>query len=289
MKIAALIGAVLAAGFVCAAPALAREQLGQRDPVTIDPQRGYIFFRSSQRSDVLLMREVTERERTAWQAERAEALTRAHARWERALTDWNRLSCDGNGRMTPQCQSIGGRPVEPTNENFTFAPPEMDNFVQVLGGRQFTRGEESNDYFIAVEPGSYVLYGPVVGAQNAMNLGTCLCMGSVRFGVRPGQITDIGELRYPRLEAVGPRGTDRMFGPNRLSVMAINPPTEAMPVPARLSGMPIVPAELRAADKMPNHFGVIIDRLPGVPGVLAYERDQVIDVRARDMAAPATQ
>jgi hypothetical protein len=29
---------------------------------------------------------------------------------------------------------------------------------------------------------------------------------------------------------------------------------------------------------MPNYFGVLIDRLAPIPGVLGYERDRVIDL-----------
>ena len=288
MKITALIGGALLAALACIGPASARDQLGQRDAVTIDPQRAYIFYRSGQRGDVRFLREVTPQEQTAWEAERAEALARAHTRWQRQLREWEQLDCRGNGRLTPQCQSIGGRPVEPTNENFAFTLPEMDNFVQVLGGRQFTRGDDANSFFIAVEPGTYMLYGPVLMLANGTAAGTCLCMGSVRFEARAGQITDLGELRYPRLEALGPRSTEGLIGPNRLPVMSISPATESMPVPERLAGLPIARAELRAADKVPNYFGVIIDRMPEIPGVLAYERDRVIDLRA-SAAAPGSQ
>ncbi|HLL31602.1 MAG TPA: hypothetical protein VK403_11445, partial [Allosphingosinicella sp.] len=66
---------------------------------------------------------------------------------------------------------------------------------------------------------------------------------------------------------------------------ALTPPDPAMPRPARLSGLPVVAADLRAAGKMPNYFGIEIDRLPAVPGVLAYERDKVVDVKGNTIAS----
>ena len=287
MKLKSLVGGAVLACLVLAAPATARDQLGLRDAVTIEPEQAYIFFRSSQRGDIRFLREVTADEQEAWQAKRDDAFTRARAQWERRAAQWDRMSpdCRGNGRLTPQCQGRGERPAEVTNENFAYPGPEMANFVQVAGGRQFTRGDDAYSYFIAVNPGTYILYGDIIGTAQGANVGTCLCMGSVRFEARAGRITDIGELRYPRIEAFGSRSREGIVGPNRLAYLAVNTPSESMTVPDRLAGQPLVRGELRAADKMPNYFGVMIDRLPAVPGVLAYERDRVIDLRGDSDAA----
>lgn len=286
MKIKGMICGALLAALAWAAPAAARDQLGQRDPVTIDPNRAYIFFRSSHRGDVRFMREVDAAEQAAWQAERDEAFARARARWERRIAEWDRMTpgCRGNGRMTPQCQSRGERPAEVTEETFAFAPPEMDNFIMVDGGRQFTRDGQAGTYFMAVDPGSYVLYGPVTSAANGTSFGTCLCMGSIRFEARPGQVVDLGEIRFPRIEQRIPLN-ERRFGLNRVSVMALVPPSPSMVRPDKLAGHPVVPAQLRAADKVPNYFAVEIDRLPAIPGVLAYERDRVIDLGGASTSA----
>jgi hypothetical protein len=37
---------------------------------------------------------------------------------------------------------------------------------------------------------------------------------------------------------------------------------------------------------MPNYFGVTIDRLTELPGVLRYRRDQVIDAKSGEAVAP---
>jgi hypothetical protein len=129
---------------------------------------------------------------------------------------------------------------------------------------------------MAVEPGTYSLYGRMALGQNGTTIGTCLCMGSVKFQAKAGQIVDLGMLHYPAAEA----SKEERNGHVRLASHALTPFDSSMSVPARLAGLPVVPADLRAADKMPNYFGIMIDRLPAIPGVLAYQRDKVIDVKA---------
>ena len=97
-------------------------------------------------------------------------------------------------------------------------------------------------------------------------------MGSVRFEARAGQIMDLGEMRYPAADATLPVGV-------HVSSVQMVPYASSMTRPDRLNGLPVVPAEWRAAEKMPNYFGVLIDRHPAVPGVLRYQRDRVIDDR----------
>ncbi len=288
MKRVNLFAGALLAAMVAATPAAARDQLGQRDAVVIDPQRAYIFYRSSERLDLRFLREVDAEERAAWEAERAAAFERARTRAARRIAAWDRMTpdCRGNGRSPPHSQGRGDRPVAVTEANFAFAPPEQDNFVTVMGGRQFTRGEE-NSYFIAVEPGSYVLYGQLTGLPQGPAVGTCLCMGSVRFEARAGQIVDLGTIRYPRIEAGAERVDERRYGPDRLATLALVPPSPSMAVPDRLAGRALTQAAFRAADKMPNYFGVVIDRLPAIAGVLAYNRDRVIDEAGGNAVASA--
>ena len=54
----------------------------------------------------------------------------------------------------------------------------------------------------------------------------------------------------------------------------------ADPVPASLAALPREAAAYRAAGKIDNFFGVMIERLTALPGVLSYRRDEVIDERA---------
>ena len=279
----ALIAALCHAG-----GAQARDQLGQRDAVTIDPQRAYIYYRSFERLTVNFIREVSEAERAEWIAAREAAFPQAAARNARAIARWDRegAECQGRDAFSPFCQGRGPRPEPLTMENFPFPAPETDNFVAVEGGRPFTRSETENSYFIAVEPGTYILYGSMAQTSNG-NVGVCMCMGSVKFEARAGEIVDIGEIRFPRNEAVREGREWSLYGPNRLSTLSVDPATDAMLVPDRLAGFPMVRAELRAADKLTNYFALEIDRHPEIPGILSYERDRVIDARTGNPVTPA--
>lgn len=49
-------------------------------------------------------------------------------------------------------------------------------------------------------------------------------------------------------------------------------------VPESLAQYPHAKAELRAAGRSDNFFKALVGRIPPVPGVLAYDRDVVIDL-----------
>jgi hypothetical protein len=279
------LGLLASLVFFSSAGASAREQLGERDPVVVDPQKAYIFFRTPERLNLRLLREVDAAERAAWEADRERAFTRARDRTQRRIAEWDREApnCRGNAAVTPQCQMMGDRPVPVTNENFAFAPPEQDNFIDVTRGREFERTASGYTYFRAVDPGTYIVYGPMIETPQAI-LGVCLCMGSVRFDARPGQIVDLGELRLEPEASAGP-AEGRFVGDGRLPSPTIVPAGPGVALPARLAGLPVTPAEFRAADRMPNYFGILIDRLGPMPGVLAYEQGRVIDLHGQAGAA----
>ena len=59
-----------------------------------------------------------------------------------------------------------------------------------------------------------------------------------------------------------------------------------MPVDPRLSSYKVVPASFKAAGPVPNYYGVQVDRMTAIPGVLGYDRDKIIDLSASPSAAP---
>jgi hypothetical protein len=267
----ALLGALFGSG-----ETFARDQFGARDEIVIDPARSYIFYRTDVRLDVQLLREVDEAEQAAWEADRAQALERAQSRYERSIARWRQDEprCRGRGAASGYCQARGPMPMPVTDENFAFPPPEADNFVAVGGGRYFSRDNGSYAYLRAVEPGTYILYG---------SAGVCLCMGSIRFETRPGEIVDLGALSLASTEGEKPQG--RFIANGRLPSPSVTPPVANAPRPERLANARFVAADLRAADRMPNYFGVLIDRLAPMPGILAYDRDEVIDLKAQTTEA----
>jgi hypothetical protein len=142
-----------------------------------------------------------------------------------------------------------------------------------------------------MKPGHYVFYGPV--ATFPQPLGTCLCMGSLQFELRAGEITNAGMVTLNFLAAREPgKVTGQVMPkteldlPEDLNLVSWTPPVEGAAVDPRLAAYKVVAAELRAAGRMPNYFGVTIDRLTGLPGVLGYRRDQVIDSKSGEAVAP---
>jgi hypothetical protein len=273
--------ALLVALVQVAATAEARNQFNQTEAITIDPQKAYFFFRANDRRELQFVREVTPEQLATWRAARAQALARAVQSYELAARRYRDEVeyC----RDRPQPCVVLQRPTPVTDASFAYPPPEADNFVSVERGPQFTRVGDDNTYLVAVPPGSYVFYGPLIrnGAQAA---GFCMCMGSLRFTARAGQIVDLGEIRFPDQDVLNARAS-RPDAP-RTATAEIRPYAPAMTRPDRLAGLPVVAAEWRAADKMPNYFGVLIDRHPAVAGVLRYERDRVIDDRTGSDPVP---
>ena len=270
MKIYLLWGCLFLA-FAQAADAQPRGQYDPRDPVTIDPDRSYVFYRTNVRGAMVLLREVSDEER---EATRIAAFTRARANYERRQAQWERSHIRCQRNPTPDCPE---RPQEVTLETFPDPVPDSSRWVEIWWQPRFTAGDEGNSYFRALEPGSYILYGNVMLGNNGSGMGVCLCMGSLRFEARPGQIVDLGEVRY----AADPTPGRQPWG------VTVVPYAPTMAVPPRLAGLPRVPAEFHAAGKVPNYFGVEIERHPALPGVLAYQRDQVIDARTGTPVPPA--
>ncbi|MGQ0559016.1 MAG: hypothetical protein ACT4OE_05440 [Sphingosinicella sp.] len=277
----ARIGLVLLAFVAGAAPAATRNQIGEREAFTIEPNKAYIFFRSERRLPYQLLREVTPAQRAAHESERNAAFVRARRSYERNLALWQERQRGCAGSQAGQCSAP--RPTPVTEATFTYPPPEMDNFVAISDRPRLTAEENGwSGYLVAVDPGTYILYGQLMAVPNAASFGTCVCMGAVKFEARGGGVTYVGEVGMAPEEIIGrPDLENFRVGP----LMTVTPFAPSMPMPPQLAGRPVVPAQLHAADRMPNFFGVLISRLAPVPGVLAYERDRVIDLAGQGETA----
>ncbi len=284
MKTVIALAAALAALLSVAPPASARnankDQVGQRGDVAMAPGTGYIFFRTAERLDVQFVREASAAERAEYEAARAAAYTQARSRYERQFARWQREETECRGNDAAYCRYRPERPVEVTPETFAYPPIEMVNMLPVARSPQFTRAEGEYTYLMPAQPGTYMLYGAVSLAGDNGPTGVCLCMGSVRFEVPEGQVVDLGEIRYSADRA-------REIPRRNMTSQFLVPATAETPRPERLAGLPVIPAELRAAGKMPNFFAVEIDRHPPIEGILAYDRDRVVDLRAGP-AAPTS-
>jgi hypothetical protein len=287
MRIPMIITAAAAALAVPAAatakPAFS-QQFKSTTAVSIDPTKAYLLVRSPVSLDVKLLRVARPDEVAAYNVERAAALVTARAKYFKKLASYNQEAKAWNGYDAADRARMPKpeRPIEPTEDNFGFKAIESDKFVTVWGGRVFDKASEAR--LIAVDPGTYRIYGQIFEGTNGSSIGFCLCMGSVQFDAAPGRITDLGSIRYPLSEAlkdkVEPSWNGLTKGKGGLTAMRVEPMAAADPVPASLAALPREAAAYRAAGKIDNFFGVMIQRLTALPGVLSYKRDEVIDERA---------
>jgi hypothetical protein len=111
-------------------------------------------------------------------------------------------------------------------------------------------------------------------------------MGSVKFEVKPGMVTDLGNflLAAPRLDQQQSAETnDLRANPEQFAKYEATRDRQMSEprygLPASLSSWPSARAEFSASGKIDNFLGVMVSRLPPIPGVLAYQRDTVVDAR----------
>lgn len=207
----------------------------------IDPAKAYIFIRSPQ--------------------------GRAAGTFLKTPTPAEIASYEAN----PQGRLWGGDPYPiDVNMTVTFGPKSFFDRTDGPDG-SFT-------YLTEVEPGEYTYLGPMIVTTSGPAPGECYCMGSVKFEAKAGQITSLGDflnLGWADREALMQTTIYPESLPDRPAV-----PTD-WSVPESLAQYPHAKAELRAAGRRDNFFNALVGRIPPVPGVLAYDRDVVIDLAAQ--------
>jgi len=235
--------ALLLAPLLCV-PAAAvdyAEHVTGSGPVTLDPAKAYIAFRLLQKSEFRFERLPSKEETARYEQDR-----------RTAFDDY--------------------RKKKPKGDDFEFDSLEARFSVNTQLGKVFDRQGGQYVYLIAVTPGTYVLYGHM-WQDGPGDMDTCFCMGTVKFEAAAGKVTDLGRIRMPDdWDLPAPPAN-----PAGILPFVLVPPATPLQPAGRLQGLPVTPAVLHAMDKMPNAFGVVIDRLFPIPGVLAYDRDTVID------------
>lgn len=257
-------------------------QLKNEAPVTVRADRAYILYRLARMPgmiggmDVVLLRDPSQAELSAYFAARAKALADAIEQRERER------------RRAAEKRQRDGKTIVPpefTEAEFRFRFPDATNLRRGNHGNQYATSPTENTYLIEVTPGSYVFAG--VSHKMFTNTQTCMCMGTVRFDAKPGVITDLGQVliddvatlsQFPELAPLTNRGP-RINGFGLLMAAAIRPFSDGTSIPATLSGVPRTPAEYRAVGKFPNRYATSVYRLAPMANVLAYEEDRVIDAR----------
>ena len=165
---------------------------------------------------------------------------------------------------------------------------EARRLFRTGGPKLYDKTPDAEFHLVSIPPGRYVIAD--VKWARGDGAGTCLCMGTVSFDATPGVVTDLGYLLaaiedlptdIPELKAyAGPRPTRYLSYPNPM-IAAVRSFSPGMPVPPTLASVPIVAADYRAEGKFPNIFRAVIGRLVPLKGVLDYDEDRVLDLRAR--------
>lgn len=285
-----LLLSVLAA-LIMAAPAAAQQYRPPEDldmfkklePVTVEPDKGYIFLRMGKTSKkwqpgFTLIRKLSDEELSDYEAikkvEFEEALEKNTRKREK------RLAARKKAKERGEAYTKSIPPILHYNE-FVFEYDDVRNVYAVPVRKEYQKTDYGRDVLFTLKPGDYVLAD--IG-------GVCMCLGSVQFTVKPGIVTDMGMIvsdiadrydepsKYPEVwERVKDHGTYRtgfFFVSSALRL-----PNADMAVPDVIKDLERIPADYSAMGKMPVYFSTMVDRLAPVPGVLDYRGDKVVDVK----------
>ena len=284
----------LACASLAAAPVLAKDppaihQFKDKDPVTIAPDKAYLLIRSNvvgkQKQDFVLVRDLTPAEVAEWKALQAKAeAKRVKQAAERLAEENQRRAQTGAKPLTELPEK--DRPVAPVVPGIKHGLP---NVVRVDGGRSLVKSDAERVYLIEVPAGTYLIAGQ---SPHGMVGGTCMCMGSVRFAAAAGRITDLGHvLAAPENgdsdvpEFAGLSGDPSI----RIApwVVAVRQPGAGIAFPPQVDAALVTPARYVPAAKFPNYFGMLVNRMPPIAGVLSYDGDKVVGVPDNKDAASA--
>jgi hypothetical protein len=283
---------MLAAALLMVLPgAVSAQAVKDKPQVTLDSGTAYIMYSAKTPAALELIREPTEADVVAYNTRRKTAFDKAHKNYLRKVADWN-AQVEAH-RRDSAVAIVGTRPIEPTEANFSFPPIEFDMIVAIGPLNRFSKADDASVYLQAVPAGNYRVYGPIfVGVDNTVAAGVCMCMGTVQFRAESGVITNAGTLRFPLMDAIaaakgsgGVKPKTALDLPDGVTSLAIEPAAASVAVDPRIGTFPVKPAVLRASGKMPNWYGIEVDRLTAIPGILSYDRDRIVELASAPAVA----
>ncbi|MBX7492282.1 hypothetical protein K3163_03565 [Qipengyuania sp. 1NDW9] len=250
---------------------------------SIEADKGYILLTLPARGNGIFVKTPDADDIAEYNEEWEEKYEKAAERYAKKLKSYEQ-QLEYWERQRRKRTARPEKPEEVTRETFSIG--DIERRMLVSFGPQYvfskdTDGEKSYSYMIQVEPGTYTYYGPIFLMPNGQTMGTCYCMGSVKFEVGAGEITDLGTFMAQDWAS----DEDMQMATVGYEPMGRDPQPVEYPTFASLADYNVVPADLRAAGKMNNFFGILIGRHPPVEGVLAYDRDRVIDVKEAEAIA----
>lgn len=214
--------------------------------VTLDPNLAYILVRTKVPKgavpyNLVLVRELSEDERSRYETARSEALAKAK-----------------------------------NPKRFRFVYEDLSN-VGGYGRRIAESGDEQYLLYEALS-GTYLVAGTgnvclcLGSVKFEAQAGRITDLGYFFSGrvTRPSEIPELAPLvNRSKLRS------HSLF----IMASALRPYRRDMPVPEELKPLPRAGAAYQAVGPLPNLFGVSISRLAPVPGILAYDEGVVIDAR----------
>ena len=282
---ASALAAVLFSSTVLAQSEALEEKNLLSGKAKIDPASGYIFTSGPARQWIELLRLPDAETIAEYEKDWAKAFAQVRADYPGKLKNWevHVLAAHRQGRKPRE------KPIEPTAENFAIGPIEARQPVFIGPQYVFSKGEASEtvSYLMKVKPGRYLLYRQLSAPDNGL-IGMCFCMGTIAFEVKPGVITDMGDFVFagPGRDPAFPERPDKAPGSEWGLYRPIGGAGRpvAFGLPDTLKAYPSERADFRAYGKLDNFYGITVGRMPPIAGVLAYDRDKIIDLKA----APAT-
>lgn len=290
MKWKALFAAIMALAFTTVAPAgdkappeFKPQAIKEKNLVAgktiLDPTRGYILGSYPVRFQGTFIRVPEAEDWAAYRADWEKAFAKAQKDYERKMKEWKVFAENAKA----QGQRAPSKPAIITRDTFSIGPIEARMLVSFGPGDDYLKDKAVPvyRYLNVVRPGTYIWYGPFV----LIGGGTCYCMGTVKFEVKAGVITDTGDflLSVARYEGLtmddkSNRLPDR-FSASPDGIGEVGPEAAHYGIPGTLSALPGAQAEFHAAGKLNNLFSLMISRARPIPGILGYRRGEVIDLR----------
>lgn len=269
-------------------------ELDPKAPLVIAPDKAYLLVRISRpkgaaKIEPIFLRVPQEQELKDYYAARQAGFIKAEPDLRKARAELLAKKAAAEAKGKSFDQQI---PPEPTVENFNFVWDQRANVDNIeFKGAYMVAGTET--VFLAeAPPGNYVLYGGSLGGIFRAGLHVCFCLGTVGFEAKAGEVTDLGTFlgdaaKFP--SSIPELAPETGFGPSSDSLFSlltgtVRPVRSGDVVPPQLAGKPVTAAAYRAVGRYFHPGALGINRLVPVPGVLAYDREKVIDVKTGNIA-----
>jgi hypothetical protein len=263
---AALFMSIVPAGAATKPADAEFRQVRDKEPLTLRADRGYILLREDtdlSKFTLNILRIPSVDEIAAYQAAR-----------DKAYAELKAKKGDKAGPIESFVFAYGGRP----------------NFFALEPGKKTAMVGKVAMMVAELTPGDYVVYGTGYSSYTYQ----CLCLGTVRFTVKAGEVSDLGSLLVakawqpsPIPELAGEVDLGRSaFMDYGLFAVGIRARKPADWLPPGIDPARIVPAELHAVGPFVDTNTVLINRLAAIPGVLGYDQGRVIDRRTGKEVPP---